>query len=156
MAEEIRLPIEAKIAVGVAAVAVGTASFLIIRHTIIKGRERREQKEKDQQTAAIIGSEAQQWGASGQQPTLPQLQYRALADQIEEAVNQPFYDPTDEESIYDAIEQLKNNRDWLELVSAYGNRDGYTLQRALQGDLDSSERADVNTILESRGIIYRI
>lgn len=156
MSQQITLPIEAKIAVGVAAVAVGMGSFLIIRHLVNKSKEKKEDKKNQEETAAVIANEAEQWTAQGQQPTLPLLQYKSLADQIETAVNQPWYDPTDEDSIYDAVGQLKNNRDWLELVSAYGNRDGYTLQTAIQGDMDTEERANVNNILQSKGIVYRV
>lgn len=36
------------------------------------------------------------------------------------------------------------------------NRDGYTLQTAIQGDMDTEERANVNNILQSKGIVYRV
>jgi len=157
VSQQITLPIEAKIAVGVTAVAVGMGSFLIIRHLVNKNKEKKKDKKNQEETANVIANEAEQWTAQqGQQPTLPLLQYKSLADQIETAVNQPWYDPTDEDSIYDAVGQLKNNRDWLELVSAYGSRDGYTLQTAIQGDMDTDERANVNNILQSKGIIYRV
>jgi len=159
MQPTIQLPVEAKIAVGVTAAAVGTGIFLIARHLVKKGKEAKEQKEKEKETAAVIENEAAAWGAAGQQPTLPQLQYKSLADQLEKAFNPSWweFEGTIEQSVYDAISQLKNNRDWLELVSAYGTRDGETLQVALQDELDSDEeRANVNNILTSKGIVYRI
>ena len=155
-AQEIKLPVEAKIAVGVAAVAVGTAAFLIFRKVINDGRDRREEKEKLENTTNVINTEADAWEAGGQALTMPALQYIALADQIELATEGPWYDPTNEDAIYSALMQLKNNRDYLELVKAYGMRDGYTLQSSIQGDMSPSEIAKCNQILQSSGITYRI
>lgn len=150
------IPWQADVVIGVVALGAGLGSFFLIRHAIKKSKEARDAKKAAEANANLINTEAEQWQAAGQTLTMPLLQYNALADQIETAVNGPFYDPTDEDSIYSALSKLGNNRDFLQLVSAYGARDGYTLQSAIQGDMDPEERQKCNQILQSKGITYTV
>lgn len=75
---------------------------------------------------------------------------------------------TDEETIYNAFYQLKNNADFLAVSKAYGTRtisSGQwnfvrdfkgTLTQCLNDELDSGERYKVNKILKAKNIRFRI
>ena len=67
------------------------------------------------------------------------------------------------------MRKFKNNTDWLELMKAYGMRTYYdpfsvtyitgkeiNLIKAMQLELDTTEKNKVNAILKSKGITYRI
>lgn len=93
---------------------------------------------------------------AGQKITLPLSQYSTLADQIEQACIGNWYDPTWEDVIYDAFNQLNNNADYLKLQQVFGTRDGWMLNEWIKGDLNSTELKKVNDILAIKGITYRI
>lgn len=75
---------------------------------------------------------------------------------------------TNEDAIYVAFRQLKNNADFLAVSKAYGVREVSagqwslvrdmkgTLTQCLQDELDSTERKKVNEILKARNIRFRI
>jgi hypothetical protein len=96
-------------------------------------------------------------------------QFITWADKIEDSFNAQWLDFTDEDAIYNIMRKLKNNTDWLELNKAYGLRSYYdllnpsyitgkdiNLVKALQLELDTTEKNKVNAILKSKGITYRI
>jgi hypothetical protein len=96
-------------------------------------------------------------------------QFITWADKLEDSFNSNWLDQTDEAAIYGIMRKLKNNTDWLELNKAYGLRSYYdpfnltyitgkdiNLIKALQMELDSKEKKQVNYILKSKGITYRI
>ena len=75
---------------------------------------------------------------------------------------------TNEDAIYVAFRQMKNNADFLAVTKAFGTREVSsgqgswvkdmkgTLTQCLQDELDSEERAKVNAILKARNIRFRI
>ncbi len=75
---------------------------------------------------------------------------------------------TNEEAIYTAFRQLKNNADFLAVSSAYGIREVSsgqwnpsenmkgTMTQCLQDELDATETKKVNEILKNRKIRFRI
>ena len=75
---------------------------------------------------------------------------------------------TNEDAIYVAFRQMKNNADFLAVTKAFGTRvvdagQGSwvkdmkgTLTQCLQDELDSDERKKVNEILKARNIRFRI
>jgi hypothetical protein len=88
---------------------------------------------------------------------------------MEDSFNSNYFDQTDEAAIYSIMRKLKNNTDWLELNKAYGMRSYYdpfnltyitgkeiNLVKALQMELDTKEKNQVNYILKSKGITYRV
>jgi hypothetical protein len=96
-------------------------------------------------------------------------QFITWADKLEDSFNSNWLDQTDEAAIYSIMRKLKNNTDWLELNKAYGLRTYYdpfnltyitgkeiNLVKALQMELDTKEKNQVNYILKSKGITYRI
>jgi hypothetical protein len=96
-------------------------------------------------------------------------QFITWADKLEDSFNSNWLDQTDEAAIYGIMRKLKNNTDWLELNKAYGLRSYYdpfnityitgkdiNLVKALQMELDTKEKNQVNYILKSKGIKYRI
>ena len=85
--------------------------------------------------------------------TINRSKAQSLAQQIKDAWG-PFND--DEESIYNALKQLKNKADWLLLVQEYGVNSGIFSDKDLAGDLKSDlspgEYQNVLSILKARGI----
>lgn len=75
---------------------------------------------------------------------------------------------TNEDAIYVAFRQMKNNADFLAVSKAFGIREVSsgqwnpasnmkgTLTQCLQDELDSDERKKVNEILKARNIRFRI
>jgi hypothetical protein len=96
---------------------------------------------------------------AGQKASYPSGTYTQLADKIYAAVMYTW--GTDEQSIYDAFNSMKNNLDVALLIKAFGKRRlEFSTQDAelgahLSNDLDSSEIAKLNSILASKNITYR-
>ena len=75
---------------------------------------------------------------------------------------------TNEDAIYVAFRQMKNNADFLAVTKAFGTREVSsgqgnfvndmkgTMTQCLQDELDSNERKKVNEILKARNIRFRI
>ena len=75
---------------------------------------------------------------------------------------------TNEDAIYVAFRQMRNNADFLAVTKAFGTREvdsgqwstiknmKGTLTQCLQDELDSDERKKVNEILKARNIRFRI
>lgn len=95
--------------------------------------------------------------------TYPESQYKSFASQIEIA---GFDVGTDEDAIYSVFSKLKNNADFLALTQAWGkpNRKVYdwgigrdmTLAQYIRYEMSESEVRKINTILNSKGIKYRV
>lgn len=96
---------------------------------------------------------------AGQTASYPSATYSQLADKIYAAVMYTW--GTDEQAIYDAFSQMKNNLDVAMLIKAFGKRRlEFSTQDAelgahLGNDLDSTEIAQINSILGSKGITYK-
>lgn len=96
---------------------------------------------------------------SGETASYSSATYSQLADKIYAAVMYTW--GTDEQAIYDAFNLMKNNIDVAMLIKAFGKRRlEFSTQTAelgahLGNDLDSTEIAQINTILGSKGITYK-
>lgn len=126
----------------------------------IKGKSSEDKRELEQ------NQEIQQ---NTQEPTYPDSQYYTFADTLESAMENAG---TDEESVYRVFRKIKNNKDYLFLQKAFGNRTysgelfgGLTslvdptedsLEQWLQKELNSEEIGKVNKILSNNGVKYRI
>jgi hypothetical protein len=97
-------------------------------------------------------------------PSYPNSQYFAWANQLETAM---FDWGTDEAAIFNIFEQLNNNADFLKLKQAFGTRNysggivpfiygSYTLDEWFAEELNQTDIATINSILASKGIIYRV
>jgi hypothetical protein len=121
----------------------------------------RRKKTPEEQEAGQLETETAQAGT----PTYPNSQYFGLANTLEQAM---FDLGTDEDSIFFVFNQLQNNADFLKLKQAFGTRqysggalpvwfnEDLTLEGWLTQELDSDERQQLNSILASKGITYRI
>jgi hypothetical protein len=95
--------------------------------------------------------------------TYAKSQYSTFADTIDTA---GFDLGTDEDAIYSVFYKLKNNSDYLALLSAWGKPTrtvyefgiGYsmTLPQFLRKEMSDSEVSKVNKILASKKITYRV
>jgi type II secretory pathway pseudopilin PulG len=147
------IPKPVQVALGLAVVGGGVYAAYKLIASINAAIERK----KAQSQLNLIAGELQALDqTAGQKITLPLSQYNVLADQIEQACIGSWYDPTDEDAIYDAFGQLNNNADYLKLQQVFGSRDGWTLNEWIKGDLSTSERQKVNDILAMKSITYRI
>lgn len=118
-------------------------------------------KTNAQAEASALQTEA---GTSGN-ATYAQSQYFAWANRLEQAM---FDIGTDEDAVFSVFNQLRNNADFLALKQAFGVRqytggylpgflsDELSLDGWIQQEFDSDEIDELNNILSSKGITYRI
>ncbi len=118
-------------------------------------------KSQAAQESAALTTESQSAG----QPTFPSSQFFAWANRLEQAM---FDIGTDEDAIFDVFNRLRNNADFLALKAAFGVRnytggfvpgflsDDLSLDGWISQELDSSEIAQLNNILRSKGITYSL
>lgn len=93
--------------------------------------------------------------ATGEQPTYLAANYNSFASSLYYAMQSDWYNPfdygTDETAVKDVFNKMMNTRDIVELLKAFGIRDGYDLGQWLSGE---GMTTDVNQILQSKSINY--
>ena len=83
--------------------------------------------------------------------------YEALARRIYNAANWTWYDwNCDEITTQAALTKLKTDLDYLELISAFGTRDGYDMNGFIDSCLNDSEKEAVNNVWSGRGMKKRL
>lgn len=170
------LPTWAKgvIAVGGVAIVYFTARAIIKK--IGKGKSLQEQK----QTVTQQNNELRNLQNTGQRASFAESQYKAWADAIQNqfdgcdfgqnifSADVPLigYWSGSGKKVRDIVNQLKNNVDFLKLVSAWGVRTydqcGWgtgdvsgNLYNAINDELDRGEVMGLNNILKKKGITYQ-
>lgn len=120
----------------------------------IQGKIDEKNAEKDFKSGT---SEAE--NETGMKPTISKTKAATLCEQIYKACR---YAGTDEQAIYSALRQLKNQADWVLLKNYYGEwykANTYhiwgesTLVGTLTGDLNASELQTCRNILDENGIV---
>jgi hypothetical protein len=152
------LPQWAKGVIGVALLAgVG-----IVAYTFYKKLSNMSDTKNDRQQLNAENNELNKMKIS---PTISKSQAEGMANAIFTALDGYA---SDENVVYSQLAKVKNNADWLMLSIAYGTREissgkynpapNYkgTLIGALNDELDSSERAKANAILNKNGVTYTI
>jgi hypothetical protein len=140
--------------------AIGAAVGLYFAIDAIKKAAAR--RRAAQQLNNIQGELNALGSVSNQKPTLPLSQFDTLANTLYTAMASSWYNPfswgTTETDIISVFQTINNNADYLALQKAFGVKDGYTLDQWLTDDLSDSPdvKAQINSILTSKGIIYRI
>jgi|694.fasta_scaffold01037_25 hypothetical protein len=122
-------------------------------------------KQKDLKVQYDAKAEERQLAQQGIKRTLSDSQLQAMCQKIVEAFDGCG---TTEESVYQVMKQMKNKADVLALISTYGIRkydqcnwnegfgdNEYTLPRAIESELDSSELSELNKILSSKRIDFK-
>jgi len=93
--------------------------------------------------------------------TYANAMYSVLAEQIWAAAHTNNWSGTQEDAIYDVFKQMKNDIDISKLISAFGARRMYlsfsngALKEWINAEMDDSEIAKINSILQSNKISYR-
>lgn len=114
--------------------------------------------------ASKLKGESDQWEKKGQQLSYPASMYKSYANTLENAM---VGGGTEEKAIYDIFEKLENDLDYLALKRAFGLRDysrtmwfgsisNQSMNEWFDRELDSDEIAEINKILESKNIFYRV
>ena len=151
-----KTPIKTAIALGIGGLtAVGL--YKLLKKEIKDGRD-------EKKNSKLFESEKE-----GKDLSYKPSQFITWADKINDAFSDYNFNGTDEEAIYSIMRKLKTNNDWLELNKAFGLRTYYdvfspeyffgkkaNMITTLQMELDTQEKAKVNSILKSKGIKYRI
>lgn len=146
------------IAIGIVG-GIGIIGYNIYK-TIQKSKSEKDQKKELENANETVNNLIK----SGQKPSLDSFKLAQLANQIHSALN--GYG-TDENAVYRAFLQVKNDLDVVNLTKAYGIRklssgnwnptkdfEG-TLGQSLTEELDPKEMAALNMILAKKGIKYR-
>lgn len=88
-------------------------------------------------------------GVQGVQKTFTDAEYKQQAGQLYNAMAGMG---TDEDVIMSVFGKQQNDRDIVELNSAFGTRDSYDLQTWLSDDLGTGELLALNNMLANKGI----
>lgn len=144
----------------IAIVVVGGAGVVV--YTIYKKLQYATSKKDDKQE---LNAAQQELNQTSIKPTLTKSQAEGMANAIFVALDGYA---TDEDVIYNQLAKVKNNADWLLLVTSYGTKEissgkgnlapNYSgnLVGALTDELSSSEIAKANAILKKNGVKYTI
>jgi hypothetical protein len=151
------------------AIIIGTAGIGYLTYRIIKKtKENRAQKKSEKEREA----EYKQFSTK-EKLSYTATSYQNLAKRIYNAYDQNFgvynslFDSVNEKEIYAVFDKLKNNLDYLELKKAFGVKpiptaffrlvtDPVDMETWLTNALSTSERAQLNKILKTKGIIIEI
>ena len=105
-------------------------------------------------------TEQQALQLAGVKKTYPDSWYQNKASTLYSSMNSTWYDPTtwgtSEEPIYQIFNECQNDLDVIALYTAFGVRDGYTLQEWLDGDLEPEEKDKINQMFSIKGITKRV
>jgi hypothetical protein len=162
-------------------VLFGAAVTYITAARIIKSIKNAKNRKDERKTQSEVKSELNQLQSQGIKKSYPDSQYNAWADKIEKQFDgidwkQNWFDKDvpiigqwsgSGKSVAEVFKQLKNNVDFLALVSAYGIRTydqagiftgDFTgnLYQAIQDELDKGEIDALNAVLKKKGITYQV
>jgi hypothetical protein len=105
-------------------------------------------------------TEQQALQLAGVKKTYPESWYQNKASTLYSSMKSTWYDPstwgTSEEPIYQVFNECQNDLDVIALYTAFGVRDGYTLQEWLDGDLEPEEKDKINQMFSMKGITKRV
>lgn len=130
--------------------------WFIVDHIfgISKSRdEQKAQKERDLENRMEKGDEAAKLEKEGIKLTHPKSKYKDLANKLYAAMEGIG---TDENAVFQVFSNIGNDRDFIELSSAFGIRKDEDLTAWLASDLSSGKRAELNKYLRSRNIKYSV
>jgi len=105
--------------------------------------------------------ELSQLAKAGIKPTLTDVQIQSISSKIKSSAAGQNAFGTDEQAIYNAFSQLKNDADFNKLVIEFGEeRKSLSFATTdlfgwIAHELNESELAKLNTILKQRGITYK-
>jgi ribosomal protein L9 len=151
------------------AIVIGTAGIGYLTYRIIKKtKENRASKKSKQEQEA----EYKQFSTK-EKLSFTATSYQNLAKRIYNAFEQNYgvynslFDSVNEKEIYAVFDKLKNNLDYLELKKAFGVKpiptaffrlvtDPVDMETWLTNALSTSERAQLNKILKTKGIVIEI
>lgn len=152
-----------KWAQGVISVGI-LAGVGIVAYSVYKKLQKDKGLKGAKQELDSVAQATQDLTKAGQKPSLDSFKLAQIANQIHSALN--GYG-SDENGVYRAFAQVKNDLDVVNLTKAYGIRklssgnwnpapdfEG-TLGQSLTEELDTKEVAALNTLLAKKGIKYR-
>lgn len=154
-------------------VIIGGIAF--IAYKVYQNYKKTEQIKQENQSVDQAGDDLQQLARAGIYPTFTDTQFQTMSERLVGAMTGCG---TDEQAIYDIFSQLVNDADYLKLVSVFGTR-GYMpcqwtnpiayvqylhdpnsfmggLASWLQNDMGSDELEQINSILASKSIHYKV
>jgi hypothetical protein len=143
------------IAKGILAVGGSVVVYSVVKKLL------KDDPSDDEPKTAI--DELKKLAAQGIIPTMSDTQFESMCQQL---VNAASGWGTDEDAIYDVFEALQNKADLLKVIAIFGVREWedigvpFQLKRGslstlINGELNGSERADVNDILSAKGINFK-
>lgn len=118
---------------------------ILVRRTIEAIKTKREQSQFDKDETSF-----QQ---SGQKLSYPLGQYVIFADTLYTAMEGMG---TYETTVAGVMYKMRNSLDVLQLIKAFGKKDGYSLTEWINDDFEEDDKAFyINNILAAKGIKYR-
>lgn len=148
---------------GIIAVA-GVAIVYFTTKSIIKSIKKKKEEQDNKDLLDATEREKRELEKQGIKQMVSNAQLEAFSQKLVEAFNDCG---TTESSVYAVFNGLKNKADLMQLIKIYGTRPysgcaaqfewgdmNYTLPRAIESELDDTERKKVNDILRKKGIDY--
>lgn len=161
---------------GVIVVGVLTVTYIFVNQVIKKIRQEADKK-KAEQGIASAADELNKMKSSGTPMSYPKSIYDGMASQLVEQFSgcdpsgtYPVYVYSDLSKsgklLYDSINKMNNERDFLELLDSFGVRtyddcglwgdiENATLYKAVSNELNTSEIKFINDLLKNRKITYQ-
>jgi thiamine pyrophosphate-dependent acetolactate synthase large subunit-like protein len=139
----------------------GLAIIYFTSRSIIKSINKKKKEQDDKDLLDATEREKRELERRGIKQMVSNAQLEAYSQKLVEAFNDCG---TTESSVYTVFNGLKNQADLMQLIKIYGTRGclaqgefgdmNYSLPRAIESELDTSETKKVNDILRKKGIDY--
>jgi len=142
----------------------GVAIVYFTTRSIIKSIKKKKEEKDNRDLLNAMEREKRLLEKQGIRQTVSDSQLESFSQKLVEAFNDCG---TTEASVYTVFNGLKNKADLIALIKIYGTRAysgcliqgefgdmKYTLPRAIESELDSSETKKVNDILNKKGIDF--
>lgn len=153
---------------------IAVAGIALLGYSLYRNYKKKQDEKEANQAAELAAAELAQLAAQGIHPTLPLSQFESISQTIIEAINGCG---TDEQAIFNAFSQLRNEADIRQLITTFGVRYarpcaatdpisysiwlandeafGGPLSTLLRYDLSDSDIGEINSILRGKGITYQ-
>jgi len=96
-------------------------------------------------------------GLQGHKLTYPKQWYEAQARKVYLGADWSWYDwNCDEQTTMNALTELRNDLDYLELIAQFGIRDGYDMHGFIDSCLNQGEKDRVNRVWAGYGMKKRL
>lgn len=133
-------------------VIVGVVLVIVLRFTA-KSKEEKKEEEDTAKKELSESNTIKELERKGIKLSYPVSKYIDMANQLFHAMDGLG---SNEAAVYSVFKQLKNDADFVALVSNFGTRKGQALSAWIHDDLSVGIISELNGIMKKKGITYKI